>query len=144
MEYFMFYENDVAVLETNIRNINALIRQLSSGAKRISWKHLKKVTDNSIIFAVMNGSLDVIGMATLTKAYKPTGFFGTMEDVIVDKNYRGKGMGSKLIKLILKKAKKLGMSYVEFTSNPKRIIANKLYQRLGAEKRETNVYRFTL
>ncbi len=144
MEYFMFYENDMALLEVNIKNINALIRQLSSKAKKISWKHLKKVADNSIIFAVINSSMDIIGIATLTKAYKPTGFFGTMEDVIVDEKYRGKGIGSKLIKLILKKAKKLGMSYVEFTSNPKREVANKLYQRLGAEKRETNAYRFTL
>lgn len=144
MEYFFFYENDLAVLEANIKNINALVRQLSSKAKKVSWKHLKKVADNSIIFAVMNCSMDVIGIATLTKAWKLTGFFGTMEDVIVDENYREKGVGSKLIKLILKKAKKLGMSYVDLTSNPERVEANKLYQRLGAKKRETNVYRFTL
>jgi ribosomal protein S18 acetylase RimI-like enzyme len=33
---------------------------------------------------------------------------------------------------------------VDLTSRPSREAANRLYQRLGFEQRETNVYRFSL
>jgi GNAT superfamily N-acetyltransferase len=67
-----------------------------------------------------------------------------MEDIVVDKEYRRQGIGTGLITRLGLKAAQLGMKYVDFTSNPNRIEANKRYVALGAKKRSTNLYRFEL
>jgi ribosomal protein S18 acetylase RimI-like enzyme len=41
-------------------------------------------------------------------------------------------------------ARKAGAKTVDLTSRPSRDVANRLYQRLGFQKRDTNVYRFVL
>jgi len=69
---------------------------------------------------------------------------GIIEDVVVDKNYRGKGIGRKLTEMLIKEAKKRKADCVELTSNPKRAEANAMYESMGFEKRETNCYRLNL
>jgi ribosomal protein S18 acetylase RimI-like enzyme len=44
----------------------------------------------------------------------------------------------------LELARSLGAKTVDLTSRPSREAANRLYQRIGFEPRETNVYRYTL
>ena len=41
-------------------------------------------------------------------------------------------------------AQRLGLRHVDLTSRPAREAANALYQSLGYERRETNVYRLRL
>ena len=63
-----------------------------------------------------------------------------VESVVVSTKYRGRGYGKELIELIIDDAKRLNVHSVHLTSNPKRVIANKLYQKLGFVKYETNCY----
>ena len=79
-------------------------------------------------------SLVVFGIPTGTKAW--------VEDVVVDDGARGKGVGKSLMRHAMEQAKKLGAKTVDLTSRPSREAANKLYQSLGFETRETNVYRY--
>lgn len=144
MEFIRFFENDKTALRVNVKRVNALIKQLSPKAKWVSWKRLQEIMEHGIIFTALDCNEDIIGIATLTMAHKPTGFFGTMEDVVVQKKHRRKGIGRKLVSKLKRRAKQLGMAYVDFTSNPKRAAANALYLKMGAEKRETNIYRFKL
>ncbi|MDA2952979.1 MAG: GNAT family N-acetyltransferase, partial [Actinomycetota bacterium] len=67
-----------------------------------------------------------------------------IEDVVVDADARGKGVGEALNTFALAEAKRQGSITVDLTSRPSREAANRLYQRLGFKERETNVYRFTL
>jgi ribosomal protein S18 acetylase RimI-like enzyme len=83
-------------------------------------------------------------MATLTFIYKPTAFFGTTEDVVVDESFRGKGIARKLMNELIKKAQELGMKQIDLTSNPARESANKFYLSLNFNLRQTNCYRLTL
>ncbi|MFA6383009.1 MAG: GNAT family N-acetyltransferase [Parcubacteria group bacterium] len=143
MKGIKFFENVPA--ETSCLDVNKLLSQLSPKAKQISHLELATVMENCVLFIAIDANTTKnIGMATLTKIWKPTGFFGTLEDIVVDKNYWGRGIATKLIKLALKRAKELKMSHVELTSNPKRVRANKLYLSMGAKKRDTNAYRFEL
>jgi len=71
----------------------------------------------------------------------PTGNKAWIEDVVVDQSARGKGLGKALMNYAHVKAKKLGVKSIDLTSRPSRESANKLYQNLGYEIRETNVYR---
>jgi GNAT superfamily N-acetyltransferase len=138
-----FFENPDSI--TSIQDINSLLLQLSPKAKNISGPYLTEVMNNSFFFTAVDKKANkTVGMATLTKIWKPTGFFGTLEDIVVDEAYRGDGIGTRLVELVLKKAKRLKMIYVDLTSNPTRINANALYISMGAHKRDTNIYRFHL
>jgi len=83
-------------------------------------------------------------MLTLGTYYIPTGTKVWIEDVVVDESQRGKGIGQELTIFAVIFAGSLNAESVELTSRPSRIAANKLYQKLGFIKRETNVYRFDL
>jgi ribosomal protein S18 acetylase RimI-like enzyme len=67
-----------------------------------------------------------------------------IEDVIVDSEARGQGVGTALTEKALELAGEAGARTVELTSRPSREAANRLYQRLGFEQRDTHVYRYTL
>ena len=49
-----------------------------------------------------------------------------------------------LVKEIIKMARKTKVDFLDLTSHPSREAANKLYQKLGWEKRNTNLYRFKI
>ena len=84
-------------------------------------------------------------MTTLALYPCPTGWKAWIEDVVVDAQYRGKGYGKLLVNhaidVIREKAQTYGNLSLMLTSRPSRISANQLYQQLGFEKRETNVYK---
>ena len=73
----------------------------------------------------------------------PTGRCARIEDVVVDAAQRGKGVGEALTREALRVAQEAGVTTVDLTSRPSREAANRLYQRIGFEKRETKVYRYT-
>jgi len=86
----------------------------------------------------------IIGMASIGFVETLTGCKGFVDNVIVDRGYRGKGLGERLMQRLIEIARDRGAMCVNLTSSPEREAANKLYLKLGFEKRETNVYRLTL
>jgi ribosomal protein S18 acetylase RimI-like enzyme len=87
---------------------------------------------------------EIVGAATLATFQSPTGIHGWIEDVVVDQDFRHKGIGKALTEACIQKARELGLREVNLTSNPNRKAANKLYQSMGFIQRETNVYRYPL
>ena len=61
--------------------------------------------------------------------------------VIVDESYRGRHIGTMLMERAISLAVEKGASYIDLTARPRRDASNKLYEVLGFQKRETNVYR---
>lgn len=86
----------------------------------------------------------IVGVSTLVTFRIPTGLRAWIEDVIVDETRRGQGVGEALTWFMLDRARHLGAVSVDLTSRPSRETANRLYQRIGFEKRDTNVYRYDL
>lgn len=86
----------------------------------------------------------IVGTLTLVVFPIPTGVRAWIEDVVVDESARGSGAGKALTNAALAKAEEAGAKTVELTSRPSREAANAMYQRLGFEVRETNVWRFDL
>ena len=84
---------------------------------------------------------EVLGSLTLVVFRIPTGLRAWIEDVVVDGEARGRGVGESLNRFALDRAAELGCRTVDLTSRPSREAANRLYQRLGFVARETNVYR---
>jgi ribosomal protein S18 acetylase RimI-like enzyme len=151
IEHIEIYENHL--FKEDIDRINNLLGQLSSDAKPVDWKIVREIMKNGTVFVLRDNSPHMlkthpngflVGKATLIHARKFFAFYGIIEDVVVDENYRGQGLGKLLAKHAIKKAKKLEMHYIDLTSNPKRVAANNLYKKAGFEKRDTNYYRLKL
>ena len=122
-----------------------LVPQLSSSSPAPSASELEEMVaapGTHVLVAREDGS--VLGSLTLVIFRIPTGMRAWIEDVVVDGDARGKGVGEALNRFALDLARDAGCKTVDLTSRPSREAANRLYQRLGFEPRSTNVYRFTL
>ena len=96
---------------------------------------------SDLLVAVEDGT--ILGALTLVTFRIPTGLRAWIEDVVVDDAARGKGVGAALNNRAIELAAEHGARTVDLTSRPSREAANRLYQRLGFERRETNVYRYS-
>ncbi|MBR4045036.1 MAG: GNAT family N-acetyltransferase [Bacteroidaceae bacterium] len=95
---------------------------------------------NSHLFFLMKDE-QTAGMLTVGIYHSPTGGKAWIEDVVVDEAFRGQGLSKLLVAHAIEFTKSQGIPSLMLTSNPKRIAANKLYQAMGFERKETNVYR---
>jgi ribosomal protein S18 acetylase RimI-like enzyme len=86
----------------------------------------------------------IVGALTLAVYRVPTGIRSIIEDVIVDQDERGQGIGEALLKRGIELARQGGAANISLTSNPARETANRLYLRMGFKKRETNSYQLKL
>ena len=97
------------------------------------------------IFIAEDDAKRIVGCATLCVYESPSGRKASVEDVVVASAYRGQGIGRTLLQCIIDFAgSKLSPIDLHLTSNPSRAEANALYQALGFEKRDTNVYKMSL
>lgn len=123
-----------------------LMPQLSSSASAPTAAQLEELINSeasTLYVARLTPPGGIVGMLTLSVYRIPTGVNAVIEDVVVDQAARGGGVGSSLIRAALDEAKRRGARHVDLTSRPSRDAANRLYTRVGFEKRATNVYRFT-
>jgi ribosomal protein S18 acetylase RimI-like enzyme len=82
----------------------------------------------------------IAGILSLTIYRVPTGIRSIIEDLVVDKKMRRRGIGEALVRNAIELAHEAGAGGVSLTSNSQREIANQLYQSLGFELRKTNPY----
>lgn len=87
---------------------------------------------------------EIVGAAALATFRTPTGLHGWIEDVIVDRDARRKGIGKALTEACLAQARLLGLREINLTSRSSRCSANQLYLAMGFIRRETNLYRYPL
>ena len=127
--------------------LNNLLVQLDSNSKKLADEDIREIIEgqsNRLFIAREPDGNKMIGMLTLIVYRIPVWKKGWIEDLVVDRAYRNKGIATKLIHYAVKNARAAGVSSLNFTSRPERKDANKLYQRLGFEKRNTNIYRMKL
>lgn len=127
--------------------VNKLLKQLSETAALLTENDVKAMIasqGNCLFVARRLDNREIVGMLTLIIFRIPFAKKALIEDLVVDKEYRKKGIGTKLILSAITEARRRKVSYLDFTSNPKRVAANRLYQSLGFKKRDTNVYRIEL
>ena len=123
-----------------------LIPQLSSSAKIPTWDELADLIASKagiVLAAVDEDDPEgkILGTMTLVVFRIPTGVRAWVEDVVVDKEARGHGIGEKLIRTSIERAKAEGAKTIDLTSRPTRVEAHRLYKRCGFEMRETCVFR---
>ena len=125
--------------------MGGLIPQLSTSNPAPSRTELEEIVSSpATVLFIARVDSRIVGALTLALFRLPTGLRAWIEDVVVDGDARGSGIGEALNRAALAEAKRRGAITVDLTSRPSRVEANRLYQRLGFVARDTNVYRFTL
>jgi N-acetylglutamate synthase-like GNAT family acetyltransferase len=89
--------------------------------------------DPNSITIVMSEKNIVIGVATLHIIKKLTRILGLIEDVAVNKNYRGLGIGKKLVKELIKIGNEKNCDKIVLSSSEKN---SKFYEKIGFQKNE--------
>ena len=123
-----------------------LTPQLSSSSPAPTAAELAEIirSDSATVLIAEDDKGDILGSMTLVLFRIPTGVRAWIEDVVVDTEARGMGIGQALNEYAIQMAEQAGAKTIDLTSRPSREAANRLYQRLGFVARETNVYRYTI
>ena len=96
---------------------------------RFAVEHPHKV----IIFIILTEGV-ITGTASLHLGHYSTwndNFYGHVEDVIIDPEYRGKGLAFSLLKEVLQVAREKNLSRVELNVLSENYPARRLYEKLG-------------
>lgn len=128
-----------------LRSLNGLLPQLSKNAQAMKMEDLNQIVDSecSDLLVVKAPDGGILGALTLIHFRIPTGIRAWIEDVVVDANARGQGVGKALIQAAIDKSRDLGAKTLDLTSNPDRESAHRLYEGAGFSVRSTKVYRYT-
>ena len=130
------------VTDEVVKAFGRLLPQLSSSAGPLDAEALEKLVNwrgNRLLVALVDG--EIMGALTLVMFPIPTGLRAWIEDVVVDEAARGQGVGAALTREAVRLARADGAGTVDLTSRPSREAANRLYERLGFQPRDSKVYR---
>lgn len=125
--------------------VQQLLDQLTPAPMVMSEAQLRAVIDSPVshLFLLCDEE-QIVGMITVGIYCSPTGSKAWIEDVVVDRRFRGRGYGRQLVERAIDFARTQGVELLMLTSNPARTAANALYQAIGFERKETNCYKLTL
>ena len=105
------------------------------------FKEILKINGYYLYVAQHKSTGKIVGMVVLLVYRIPYVKKAYMEDLVVSNEFRGQGLGTKLIETVINQARNDGAAYLDFTSRMRRA-SNDLYFKLGFNKRDTNVYRY--
>lgn len=133
------------VSEFSVHTANALrslAKQLGENYQELTDENIREMlaSPNHTLFTATIDDV-IVGMVLIMVYRIPYVKKAYVEDLSVDKAYRGNGIGTSLLEHAVAFAGDSGAAYVDFTSKPERVTGNRLYEKLGFQKRETNIYR---
>ncbi len=122
--------------EEDLNKVNLILMEAFSHEKTnfndANFKEIVALCDNT-----------VCGYLLLTKVLNPikNKYYYLVDYVCVSSEYRGNGIALKMLEYAENVAKKDGAMYLQLTCSYSREAAQKLYEKAGYEKRESNVFR---
>lgn len=122
----------------DLARVRELVSQLDSTAQVNEQSLYKAMLDGCVSTVYENGQL--VGMGWIFPRQTMLRHQAVVEDMIVDPAQRGKGLGEKILLDLIRWAKEKGVEVIELTTNPKRVAANALYQKVGFKLHPTNHY----
>ena len=122
-----------------------ILNQLSAVYSHAYFDEDDLIADESCNCLVVENDENIIGFGSLITYHIPTkGLIGRIEDIVIDEKYRGAGLGRGLMEKLIELAKEKKINYITLTSNPSRVAARKLYESLGFETCETEVFKLEI
>jgi GNAT superfamily N-acetyltransferase len=124
------------ITNQNVRDLNHLLPQLSKSATPITkWWLRKLLWKGTRIFLAFDGKR-IIGATLLIPTYLLVGRKDWIEDVIVDGEYQGLGIGNRLMDMAEGVSRKGNPKHINLTSSDDRGVARAWYQRRGYKLRD--------
>lgn len=136
----MKVEELVSYTLTDVKDLDQLMHELSSTSYCNEAKLDAIVADENSHAYVIREDGHIVAAGTLCVIHTLEFTNACIESVVVSSSQRGKGLGRLLVEHIINEAKRMNVHSIHLTSNPKRVVANNLYQRMGFVKYETNCY----
>jgi GNAT superfamily N-acetyltransferase len=131
VEYSILMENELLLLLDLYKQLNPDEKIINKITAKNVWDKIKN-NDIKYFIAKENGkiiaSCYISIIPNLTRNGKSIGF---IENVIIDKNYRGKGIGKNIMENAIKYAKENNCYKVVLQSGNKRTDAHGFYESLG-------------
>lgn len=134
-----------AVLNKNDLNkdikeqVSELFRQLSPNKIQLDLEELLN-EKNQITVAYCEDDNKIIGIALMCTYKVISGSKGWIEDVVVDSASRGKGIGRKLINLLVKVGEEKELSEILLFTENHRVAAINLYSSIGFKLKDSKIY----
>lgn len=146
--YFLHSMNNLKIELINsydaalVEPIRSLLAQLTGRDVTFGEEELRRlVRDMSCRLFVARSDDKIVGMFSLCTYCSPSMRKVWLEDVVVDSEFRGRGIGKAMVAYAINFARQFSPSTLMLTSNPLRIEANALYHSMGLEQKKTNVYK---
>lgn len=128
----------------DVKDLDLLMHELSP-TSFCNEEILKNViTDANAHAYVIREDGHIVAAGSLCVMHNLEFTIANVESVVVSSSCRGLGYGKMLVEHMINEAKRMNVHSIHLTSNPKRVAANNLYQRVGFIKYETNCYHFEL
>jgi len=102
------------------------------------------LADPDVTLLIARDGHEIVGTTTVVVYTTPFWIKARLDEVVVDEAARGKGVGAALVTACVGIAREKGAQVAELQSGVQRDAANRLYPRMGFERRESNLYRMVL
>lgn len=138
-------KNKKKISAKHTANISNLLSILKDREIKLTTERIKKLKGSpSLEIHLLEVGGEIIGFGSLHYLESWTDKAAHVDDVVVHPKCQGKGYGTKIMKHLIKRARGQKLHFLELTSRPSRVAANKLYNKLNFESRKTNVYRLKI
>lgn len=138
MKTVILTKEDVA--DEGIRaQIDRLYKQLHPNKDHVEWNSIFSGRNNAILVCCFSGDT-IAGMASMGFYTVVSGRKGWIEDVVVDTQHRGQGIGRILIEKLLHVAEEENLTEVLLFTESHRTPAIRLYESLDFKKKDSMVY----
>lgn len=138
MSITIINRNDIT--DTLQNQATSLYKQLNSNIKQMPLAQILEGSSDQATIACSKEGDKLVGIALMATYKVISGHKGMIEDVVVDQNYRGKGIGRELMEKLLEEAKNQHLDEVLLFSGHHRLAAIELYKSLGFALKESGLY----
>lgn len=120
--------------------LRVLFTQLTKEKILLEGKSIIK--DERCFCYVVEENGQLLGTGTLSIFQVPVrGFVGMIQNVVVDEESRGKGLGRLIVDKLIEIAQENNLKNVTLISNPDRVAARELYKSMGFELVNTGFFK---
>jgi GNAT superfamily N-acetyltransferase len=126
-----------------IGDLNRLLPQLSPDIKPVSSDWVEGMFQHGVRIFVARSLDKVIGVTLLSPMIILAGRKDWIEDVVVDKEFRRRGIASQLMDMAEEASRKSHAKSINLTSSSYRDDARKMYEKRGYKLRDSHLFRLT-
>lgn len=129
----------------NLVELQALSDVLHTDGRKLSEEGVAEVLKNPLLVCIVaRDGAHIVGMGSLYLIPKMGKVSAYIEDVVVRDSYRGQGAGKGIMKHLIEVARERNVVSISLTSRDGRTSAHALYEKMGFEKVDTNVFRLVV